>query len=56
MEDDYGLPENYQKTEVSKVQWFNYNDAMKKIRPYNLEKMDVLTRANKLLSTYRICS
>ena len=50
------IPENYQRTEVSAVEWFTAKEALEKIRPYNLEKKEVLTRANTLLSRYRICS
>ena len=55
-ESDSELPVNYQKTEVSAVRWFTHDEALMKIRPYNLEKKEVLTRANTLLSRYRICS
>ena len=55
-ESDSEPPVNYQKTEVSAVRWFTHDEALMKIRPYNLEKKEVLTRANTLLSRYRICS
>ena len=55
-ESESAVPENYQKTEVSAVEWFSHEEALSKIRPYKLEKKDVLTRANTLLSRYRICS
>ena len=55
-ESDSEIPVNYQKTEVSAVRWFTHDEALMKIRPYNLEKKEVLTRANTLLSRYRICS
>ena len=45
---------SYQKTEVSKMEWKTYDEAIQIIRPYNLEKKDVLTRVNKLLSEYRL--
>jgi 8-oxo-dGTP pyrophosphatase MutT (NUDIX family) len=55
MENPELLPHSsYQKTEVSKMEWKTYDDAMQIIRPYNLEKKDVLTRVNKLLSEYRL--
>ena len=44
----------FQETEVSAVEWLTYDDAIKKIRPYNLEKIEILTRVNKLLREYRI--
>jgi 8-oxo-dGTP pyrophosphatase MutT (NUDIX family) len=45
---------SYQKSEVSKMEWKTYDEAINLIRPYNLEKKDVLTRVNKLLSDYRL--
>ena len=44
----------FQETEVSAIEWLTYDDAIKKIRPYNLEKIEILTRVNKLLREYRI--
>ena len=55
MNDDDGISSDFQKTEVSQVKWVTYNEAMNIIRPYNLEKVEVLTRANDLLKNYRIC-
>ena len=45
---------NFQETEVSEVQWLNYNDCIKKIRPYNLEKINILNKVNKVLQEYRL--
>ena len=45
---------DYQKTEVSQLKWGTYDEAMNLIRPYNLEKKEVLTRANDLLKKYRM--
>lgn len=47
---------NFQKTEVSDIKWFTYNEALQKIRPYNIEKIDILTRVNNLLNNYKISS
>ena len=46
----------FQKTEVSKLAWSTYKDALEAIRPYNLEKKEVLKRVNKLLKEYRLYS
>ena len=54
MENTKDTPDSYQKSEVSKMDWVTYEEAIKLIRPYNLEKIDVLTRVNKLLSDYRL--
>jgi 8-oxo-dGTP pyrophosphatase MutT (NUDIX family) len=44
----------YQKSEVSKLEWKNYAEAIQSIRPYNLEKIEILIRVNKLLNEYKI--
>lgn len=40
----------YQKTEVSKIEWKTFSEAINIIRPYNIEKVNVLTRINNLLN------
>ena len=45
---------NYQRSEVSKVEWLSYDDCIKKIRPYNLERIDVLNNVNNILKKYAI--
>ena len=55
MNDDDGISSDFQKTEVSEVRWVTYDEAINIIRPYNLEKKEVLSRANDLLKNYRIC-
>jgi 8-oxo-dGTP pyrophosphatase MutT (NUDIX family) len=47
---------NYQKTEVSKLQWKTYDECMNSIRPYNLEKKKLITNINKVLQEYRLYS
>ena len=47
---------NFQKSEVSKIAWLSYEEALQKIRPYNLEKKQVLSKINTLLNKYRLCS
>jgi 8-oxo-dGTP pyrophosphatase MutT (NUDIX family) len=54
MENITDVKDSYQKSEVSKMGWHTYDEAIKLIRPYNLEKINVLTRVNKLLSDYRL--
>jgi len=48
--------ENYQRTEVSKLVWVSYRDAIKLIRPYNLERMNILNKINIVLQQYRLYS
>lgn len=54
MDDNKDSLQGYQTTEVSKMDWKNIDEAVKCIRPYNLEKIDVITRVNKLLSDYKL--
>lgn len=44
----------YQTSEVSKLEWKSIEDALESIRPYNLEKKDVITRVNTILTQYRL--
>jgi len=44
----------YQATEISKLAWCTYEQAIQLIRPYNLEKLEVLEKINGLLQTYNI--
>jgi len=53
--DNVVTPSNhYQTSEVSKVEWKMFEDALECIRPYNLEKKDVIKRVNTILSEYRL--
>ncbi len=44
----------FQETEISKIEWCTYEKAVELIRPYNLEKLDVLHKVNTLLNKYNI--
>ena len=44
----------FQKSEVSNIKWLTFEEANKKIRPYNYEKKEILNRVNTLLNNYRI--
>jgi 8-oxo-dGTP pyrophosphatase MutT (NUDIX family) len=45
-------PTNYhQLTEIGNIDWFTLDESLQKIRPYNVEKKDVLKKVNKLLFT-----
>ena len=43
---------NYQKSEVSKVNWYSYKECLDIIRPYNLEKIDTIHCVNNILTNY----
>jgi len=47
---------NFQKTEVSKLEWKSYDECINSIRPYNLEKKKLITNINKVLQEYRLYS
>jgi 8-oxo-dGTP pyrophosphatase MutT (NUDIX family) len=50
---DYSL-DNFQVTEVSKIEWKTFEDCLSSIRPYNLEKKKLITDINKVLKEYRL--
>jgi len=45
---------NYQEAEVSKIEWKTIQDCVESIRPYNLEKKQLILNINKLLEEYRL--
>jgi 8-oxo-dGTP pyrophosphatase MutT (NUDIX family) len=49
---DLKTPTTYQKTEVSKMEWKNIDEAYTCIRPYNLEKKEMLEKIHNMLNNY----
>lgn len=47
---------NYQKSEVSKIEWKTLEECLSCIRPYNLEKKNLICNINKVLEEYRLYS
>ena len=45
---------NYQKSEVSKMQWMDLNECNEKIRSYNLEKKMLIKKVNNCLEKYAL--
>jgi 8-oxo-dGTP pyrophosphatase MutT (NUDIX family) len=45
---------NYQKSEVSKLEWKTLNECLESIRPYNLDKKSIIININKILQEYRL--
>jgi ADP-ribose pyrophosphatase YjhB (NUDIX family) len=45
---------NYQKSEVSKMQWMDLNGCNEKIRSYNLEKKMLIKKVNNCLEKYAV--
>ena len=52
--DDVVNLQNYQKSEVSKLEWKTFDECLKSIRPYNLEKKKIITNINILLQQYKL--
>ena len=46
--------ENYQRSEVSKLEWAPVDRCIEMIRPYNLEKIRVIMNVDKCLKKYKI--
>jgi 8-oxo-dGTP pyrophosphatase MutT (NUDIX family) len=46
----------FQITEVSKLEWKTINDCLESIRPYSLEKKNLILNINKVLEEYRLYS
>uniref|UniRef100_A0A6C0KT14 Nudix hydrolase domain-containing protein n=1 Tax=viral metagenome TaxID=1070528 RepID=A0A6C0KT14_9ZZZZ len=46
--------QNYQKTEVSKIEWKSLDECLESIRSYNLEKKQLIININKVLQEYRL--
>jgi ADP-ribose pyrophosphatase YjhB (NUDIX family) len=42
----------FQETEVSEIKWLGYDGCIEKIRPYNLEKKNILEKVNTVLKQY----
>jgi len=50
------LLNDFQKTEVSKLEWKTIDECLKSIRPYNLEKKKLINNIYKVLQEYRLYS
>jgi len=48
--------DNFQVTEVSKLEWKTLDECLESIRPYNLEKKELIKNINKVLEEYRLYS
>jgi hypothetical protein len=45
---------NYEKSEVSAMEWKTYDECMDSIRPYNLENKRLITDIYEGLSKYQL--
>ena len=50
------LPCNIQKREVSQFKWMNLDDSIKSIRPYNLDRIQILKNIENVLLKYSLIS
>ena len=46
--------QDYQKSEVKNIKWMSFDECLKYIRPYNLEKINIIEKINKVLQEYRL--
>ncbi len=47
---------NFQKSEVSNIRWASLEECNELIRPYNLEKKEIIKKIDKMLNNYSIIS
>jgi ADP-ribose pyrophosphatase YjhB (NUDIX family) len=47
---------HFQSSEVSKLEWKSFDTCVEAIRPYNFEKINLITRINNVLEKYEIIS
>jgi len=45
---------DYERSEVSKIKWMSYDECIRKIRPYNIEKKKILANVMTVLRKYKI--
>ena len=48
------LKPEYQKSEVSNMEWKTYEECLNAIRPYDLEKKNVICKINDILKEYSL--
>lgn len=56
MSDTNETLQNFQQSEVSKLEWKTVSECLACIRPYNLEKKQIIININKILQEYRLYS
>ncbi len=47
---------DFQKSEVSELKWKTYEECVRCIRPYNLEKLEIIKKVNNILKEYSLFS
>jgi hypothetical protein len=56
MPNSIDILQNYQKSEVSKIEWKTFDECISSIRPYHLEKINLITNIYKVLKEFRLYS
>jgi ADP-ribose pyrophosphatase YjhB (NUDIX family) len=56
MDNDATQINNYQKSEVKNMKWLSYDECMNIMRPYNIEKKNIITSINNTLHKFFICN
>ena len=52
--EDSSNENNFQKSEIGNMGWFSYEEAIQKIRPYNIEKIELLSSLHTLLQNNKL--
>jgi len=52
--EDTLIDTNYQKSEIGSMKWFTYPEVLEKIRPYNIERLDLVKDIHHLIEKYVI--
>lgn len=50
--DDAEVNATYQKNEVSKCEWMTIDECLKRVRPYNIERLSIIESVQRVLSSY----
>ena len=54
MKENVDILENYQKNEISKIEWKTLEECLKSIRPYHFEKKQLILNIDFMLKKYQI--
>jgi len=50
--EDTSFPKKYDTTEISKMEWKTFEQCLEVIRPYNVEKIKILSRIHQCIQDY----
>jgi len=49
---DQDIPKKYDTTEISKMEWKTFEQCLEAIRPYNIEKINIISRIDKCIAQF----